>query len=468
MENTCSGKENSNSQTTSSKSVKAILSKEDLKGTRIEHGFKRAFMPLFGQDADFTSTMLLNVDQLQKQLDKDKFQEDGSMEEGSMASLLTKESKINTCKAVDVDLVVIESSGTESEVQDDSSGCVVRKDRNSKTSVMPSARFQSTADGSKPKPRSTNHSTRSLPVFKSKHRFFLNKTSVVYEKTSPRSDLRWKPTGRIFKTVGLRWVPMGKILASCTRKDDSEPTHGSNVDIPNIHKCKQTLDLSACTSINVQKEQSFDLSAVVSMSSNVPTADASDKCQQQPDSTSSTSTLATTVTADGNFDLLMKGMYEFYDILLNVLCPRGMEKVASLGIDARNCSLFVVLVIVSEASVFDNADPRNWDVKLLYSDATVLGGHCALHTVHATQLSYLILLHLLHRKMSTVSVVLEAGCLDVFHLDIEDFLIDQVFSFDLAIDFDSLHSMYQLGVALKSHNTETSRLNENNTVMIKR
>ncbi|GJX92419.1 hypothetical protein Tco_0345745 [Tanacetum coccineum] len=57
-----------------------VLSKEDLKGTRIEHGFKRAFMSLFGQDADtFTSTMLLNVDQLQKQLDKDEFQEDGSM-----------------------------------------------------------------------------------------------------------------------------------------------------------------------------------------------------------------------------------------------------------------------------------------------------------------------------------------------------------------------------------------------------
>ncbi|GJT41297.1 hypothetical protein Tco_0941162 [Tanacetum coccineum] len=57
-----------------------VLSKDDLKGTRIEYGFKRAFMSLFGQDVDtFTSTMLLNVDQLQKQLDKDEFQEDGSM-----------------------------------------------------------------------------------------------------------------------------------------------------------------------------------------------------------------------------------------------------------------------------------------------------------------------------------------------------------------------------------------------------
>ncbi|GKA16574.1 hypothetical protein Tco_0696321 [Tanacetum coccineum] len=42
-----------------------VLSKEDLKGTRIENGFKRAFISLSGQDVDnFTSTMLLNVDQL--------------------------------------------------------------------------------------------------------------------------------------------------------------------------------------------------------------------------------------------------------------------------------------------------------------------------------------------------------------------------------------------------------------------
>ncbi|GKB74989.1 hypothetical protein Tco_0936401 [Tanacetum coccineum] len=81
------------------------------------------------------------------------------------------------------------------------------------------------------------------------------------------------------------WIPTGKLFDSCTGKDDSELTHGSNVDILNIHECKQTLDLSAGTSINVQKEQSFDLSAVngenqvVSKSSVVTTADASDKCQ---------------------------------------------------------------------------------------------------------------------------------------------------------------------------------------------
>ncbi|GKA62178.1 hypothetical protein Tco_0761697 [Tanacetum coccineum] len=79
------------------------------------------------------------------------------------------------------------------------------------------------------------------------HRFPPNKTSVVYEKTSPRSD--------------LRWFPIGKLFDSCTSKVDSEPPHGSNIDIPNIHECKQTLDVSAGTSINVQKEQSLDLSA---------------------------------------------------------------------------------------------------------------------------------------------------------------------------------------------------------------
>nr|GFB23291.1 hypothetical protein [Tanacetum cinerariifolium] len=152
------------------------------------------------------------------------------------------------------------------------------RDRNSKPSVMTPARFQSTPANSKPKPRSTNHSSRSLPMSKSscvtiptmpkadhskspRHKFSPNKTSAVYEKISPRSDLRWQPTGRIFKSVGLRWLPTGKLFDSCTSKVKSEPTHGSNVDISKIHECKQTLDLSACTSINVPKEQNLYASA---------------------------------------------------------------------------------------------------------------------------------------------------------------------------------------------------------------
>ncbi|GKC88120.1 hypothetical protein Tco_1148769 [Tanacetum coccineum] len=83
----------------------------------------------------------------------------------------------------------------------------------------------------------------------------------MHEKTtSPRSCLRWKQTGRIFKTVGLRWVPTGKIFTSSTTTINSEPLHGSNTDITNLHECIQTLDSSAGTSINVQEEQNLDLS----------------------------------------------------------------------------------------------------------------------------------------------------------------------------------------------------------------
>nr|GEY92953.1 protein longifolia 2-like [Tanacetum cinerariifolium] len=165
IQNPCSETEDSNSETASSKSVKEssldsetkdvhaikykmskakarcmkyfrslhshlqVLSKEDLKGTRIEHGFKRAFMSLFGQDADtFTSTMLLNVDHLQMQLEKAEFQKDGSMtafwgydRRENKILMHMQDSKIDMGKAVNDDLVVTESSGTESEVQDDNS-----------------------------------------------------------------------------------------------------------------------------------------------------------------------------------------------------------------------------------------------------------------------------------------------------------------------------------------------------------
>ncbi|GJY52345.1 hypothetical protein Tco_0443192 [Tanacetum coccineum] len=165
--------------------------------------------------------------------------------------------------------------------------------RNSRPSVMPSTRSQSTTNGSKPKPRINNQNSRNWPASKSscvttktvsiaehsrnsrnffdskhfvcstcqkcvfnanhdhcvtkflnevnsrakvpshktttntnpsskpvfakkperqipkRHKSSIKKTSVVHEKTmTPRSCLRWKPTGKIFKTVGLRWVPL--------------------------------------------------------------------------------------------------------------------------------------------------------------------------------------------------------------------------------------------------------------------
>nr|GFA30655.1 hypothetical protein [Tanacetum cinerariifolium] len=116
-------------------------------------------MSLFGQDDDtFTNTMFLNVDQLQKQLDKDELQEDGSMAafwvinrqfqqlidskftldyDSQMADktrhqrqydrkvnkrqMQPQENKVDVGKALDANVVDTESIRTESTVQDESS-----------------------------------------------------------------------------------------------------------------------------------------------------------------------------------------------------------------------------------------------------------------------------------------------------------------------------------------------------------
>ncbi|GJR95827.1 hypothetical protein Tco_0268001 [Tanacetum coccineum] len=79
-------------------------------------------------------------------------------------------------------------------------------------------------------------------------RFSLNKSSVVHEKpNTPRSCLRWIPTGKIFKLAGLRWIPTRNLFDSFTSKVDSEPPNGSNDDITNPYECNQTLNVSAGT-----------------------------------------------------------------------------------------------------------------------------------------------------------------------------------------------------------------------------
>ncbi|GJY86930.1 hypothetical protein Tco_0500956 [Tanacetum coccineum] len=55
----------------------------------------------------------------------------------------------------------------------------------------------------------------------------------------------WIPTGRIFKTASLRWIPTRKMFTDSTTKVDSEPPNGSNEDITNPYECKQSLDVSA-------------------------------------------------------------------------------------------------------------------------------------------------------------------------------------------------------------------------------
>ncbi|GJT98666.1 hypothetical protein Tco_1094184 [Tanacetum coccineum] len=427
IQNTCSEKEDSNSKTASSKSVKEsslnfetkdvhvikykmskakerclayfrslhlhlqVLSKEELKGTRIEHRFKRAFISLFGQDADtFTSTMLLNVDQLQKQLDKDEFQEDGSMaafwvinnqfqketllqhmsnvkksvaertrhqrqhdrrvkkdrcrrksgndtdaddadirpiyDEEPMAEVqlnvecnifaigqqhteqpeIINEGRVDQSKTIEqTTSLLANNADLKAQIQEKIFAIAALKNdlRKLKGNCI-DTKFAKTLVLGKPVLQSLRKQSviRQPNAFKSerpqmsKQRFasqvdmnnnlsrpvtqhylpkkknsFLAKPDHMIASSESRNSSKNMPrfssndmvenTGRISNLMVLGGFPTGKLFDSCTSKVDSEPTHSSNVDIPNIHESKQTLDLSAGTSINVQKEQSFDLSA---------------------------------------------------------------------------------------------------------------------------------------------------------------------------------------------------------------
>ncbi|GJT84547.1 hypothetical protein Tco_1066264 [Tanacetum coccineum] len=76
-------------------------------------------------------------------------------------------------------------------------------------------------------------------------------------RSPPKAQLWWKSTGKIFKTVGLKWIPTGKIFTSSTTKVNSEPTNGSNDDITNKYECEQTLDVSTGT-LNLSTGTSFN------------------------------------------------------------------------------------------------------------------------------------------------------------------------------------------------------------------
>ncbi|GKC43519.1 hypothetical protein Tco_1061241 [Tanacetum coccineum] len=129
-------------------SLLKVLSNNDLKGTRIEGGFERAFATLFDQGFQtFKATMLLNLDQLEKHLAKEEFQELESFnafrvlllqfqtflylrfsldnDECLMISkrvndrtMQSKEGNVASSKVLDAGLIVTECSGIKSDKQD--------------------------------------------------------------------------------------------------------------------------------------------------------------------------------------------------------------------------------------------------------------------------------------------------------------------------------------------------------------
>ncbi|GJS40729.1 hypothetical protein Tco_0565772 [Tanacetum coccineum] len=130
------------------------------------------------------------------------------------------------------------------------------KEVNGKPSMIDPARFLNTANGCKPKPRNWQASMSSRVSNKDVHlgehrkqKPFL-KFNELQCPTCKKCLYSANHDECVLEYLS-RWVPTGKLLNSCTGKVENEPTHGSNVDIPHIHACKQTLGLSAAVQASV-------------------------------------------------------------------------------------------------------------------------------------------------------------------------------------------------------------------------
>nr|GEV43936.1 hypothetical protein [Tanacetum cinerariifolium] len=74
---------------------------------------------------------------------------------------------------------------------------------------------------------------------------FPNKSSNVYMKTMPpRSGLTWKPTGRIFTQVGLKWIPIRKLVETRHNTNDSASPLGKKTHNPNTTICVNSSSFS--------------------------------------------------------------------------------------------------------------------------------------------------------------------------------------------------------------------------------
>nr|GEU83995.1 hypothetical protein [Tanacetum cinerariifolium] len=178
-----------------------------------------------------------------------------------------------------------------------------KRSRNSEPNLVPSARLQSTANGSKPKPRINNQTSRNWPASKSsfattktvpiaehprnsrndscvtkflkevnsRAKFPSNKTpkrnKPVEQISVPNEQERQIPTGHRFsiqETSIVQKKTMTPRSYLSTTKVDKVPLNGSNAYITNQYECEQTLDVSAgtlnlSTDVHVPSQQELDL-----------------------------------------------------------------------------------------------------------------------------------------------------------------------------------------------------------------
>ncbi|GJV61504.1 hypothetical protein Tco_1467604 [Tanacetum coccineum] len=104
---------------------------------------------------------------------------------------------------------------------------------------------------------------RQIPIGQ---KFSPNKSFAVYLNTTPpRSSLTWKPTGRIFTQVGLKWIPITKPVETRYNTNDSVSPLGKETHNPKTVICANFSSLSAGGSLlqppitNTQNLESLSL-----------------------------------------------------------------------------------------------------------------------------------------------------------------------------------------------------------------
>ena len=72
------------------------------------------------------------------------------------------------------------------------------------------------------------------------------KSSTMHKNpNNPRLCHKWIPTGRIFKNVGLKWIPTSKLLTDGNAMVDRETPKGLDTNVTNPYICNQVCNVSA-------------------------------------------------------------------------------------------------------------------------------------------------------------------------------------------------------------------------------
>nr|GEU88372.1 hypothetical protein [Tanacetum cinerariifolium] len=146
----------------------------------------------------------------------------------------SKEGKVDSSKALDAGLVVTKCSGTKSHRQD-------TKSRSGNDTHAEDVDIKPVND-------------KELMVEVDRNTT-LDSTNMCHKGGEIDQNAKmWKPTGRILKIAGLRWIPTRKMFIDSTANVDNEPPNGSNEDITNPYECKQTLNTTLQASLLKEKK----------------------------------------------------------------------------------------------------------------------------------------------------------------------------------------------------------------------